>query len=157
MVVLAGCVFVLLGLSLLRMAESEMVMTHNAVKETQAFHLAEAGVAKFIANAYDGEVGNVESTSLGDGTYQVTAHCDGSPQYAISTGTVGNAQKRIKVEVSFLSPPYEHAIYGCNASGQEWTLELRGNSGSDSGPQDDWSWGDWMRWFLHGGGGDDED
>jgi len=127
-VVVAGCVFVLLGVSMLRLAESEMVLNHKAVKETKAFHLAEAGVARFIANAYDGQVGDIESTSLGDGSYQVEARCDESPTYAISTGTVDNVQKRIKVEVSFLSPPYEHAIYGCNTSGQAWTLELRGTN-----------------------------
>jgi hypothetical protein len=134
-VVVAGCVFVLLGVSLLRLAESEMVLTHKAVKETKAFHLAEAGVARFIANAYNGEVEDIENTFLGDGSYQVDAYCDESPTYAISTGTVGDVQKRIKVEVSFLSPPYEHAIYGSNSSGQEWTLELRGTSNryADSG------------------------
>ena len=50
-VVIACCIFILLGVSLLQLAGSEMVLTHQSVKETQAFHLAEAGVAEYIANA----------------------------------------------------------------------------------------------------------
>ena len=125
-VVIASCVFVLLGVSMLQMAESEMVLTHQTVKQTQAFHLAEAGVARFVANAYNGETADIDITSLGEGSYEVDTYFDELPAYAISTGTVGNYQKRVKVEVSFLSPPYEHAIYGCNSSGEEWTFDLRG-------------------------------
>ncbi|MFC1636401.1 hypothetical protein ACFL5Z_16350 [Planctomycetota bacterium] len=125
-VVIASCIFILLGVSLLQMAESEMVLTHKAVKETKAFHLAEAGVARFLAKAYNSELEDIDITTLGDGDYKVDTYFDESPAYAISTGTVGNFQKKIKVEVSFLSPPYEHAVYSCNFSGQEWTLDLRG-------------------------------
>lgn len=125
-VVIASCIFVLLGVSLLQMAGSEMVSTHRAVKQTQAFHLAEAGIAEYIANAYDGQTEDIDITSLGNGTYQVDTYFDESPTYVISTGTVGNFEKKIKVELSFLSSPYEHAIFGCNSSGGEWTLDLRG-------------------------------
>ena len=125
-VVIAGCVFILLGMSMLQLAESERVFTHKAVKQTQAFHLAEAGVARFVANAYIGDVEDIDNTSLGEGSYRVDTYFDESPAYVISTGTVGNVQKKVKVEVSFLSPPYEHAIYSCNTSGQTWTLDLRG-------------------------------
>jgi len=155
-VVIASCVFILLGVSMLKLAESEMVLTHKSIKDTQAFHLAEAGVAEYIANAYDGHTEDIDITSLGEGTYEVDTYFDASPTYVISTGVIGNVQKRIKVEVSFLSPPYEHAIYGCNASGQEWTLDLRGLGASDSGGSGGgrggwgagWGWG-WGR----GGGG----
>jgi hypothetical protein len=103
-----------------------MVLTHRTIKQTKAFHLAEAGVARFVANAYNGETEDIENTSLADGSYQVDTYFDESPTYVISTGTVGNFQKKIKVEVSFLSPPYEHAVFGCNSSGEEWTFDLRG-------------------------------
>ena len=132
-VVIASCIFILLGVSLLQLAGSEMVLTQKSVKETEAFHLAEAGVARFIANAYNNQVGDIENTTLGDGSYQVVSHCDETPTYAISTGTVGNFQKKIKVAVSFLSAPYEHAIYGCNSSGEEWTFDLRGTVASEDG------------------------
>jgi len=155
-VVIASCVFVLLGVSMLQMAESEMVLTHQTVKQTQAFHLAEAGVARFVANAYNGETADIDITSLGDGSYEVDTYFDELPAYAISTGTVGNYQKRIKVEVSFLSPPYEHAIYGCNTSGQQWTFDLRGTtasegSGGSRGGGHGWGWG-WGRGRGGGGG-----
>lgn len=140
-VVTASCIFVLLGVSLLQMAESEMVLTHKSIKETKAFHLAEAGVARFVANAYDGAVEDIDITSLGDGSYEVDAYLDASPAYAISTGTVGNFQKRIKVEVSYLSPPYEHAVYGCNSSGQQWTFDLRGTSDSQRSSRGRWGRG----------------
>ncbi|MBN2312667.1 MAG: hypothetical protein JXM79_01985, partial [Sedimentisphaerales bacterium] len=141
-VVAASCIVILLGVSLLKLAESERVLTHQSIKKTQAFHLAEAGVARFVANAYNGTVEEMDMTSLGDGSYQVDTYFDASPPYAISTGTVGNVQKRIKVEVSFLSAPYEHAIYSCNSSRQEWTLDLRGLGASDSGGSRD-TWGGW--------------
>ena len=133
-VVIASCIFVLLGVSLLEMAESEMVLAHKAIKETQAFHLAEAGAARFVAKAYNDEIEDINITTLGDGNYQVDTYFDESPSYAVITGTVGNFQKKIKVEISFLSPLYEHAVYSCNGSGQEWTLDLRGTGD----PQSDW-------------------
>jgi len=125
-VVIIGCIFTIIGFSVLGLAGSEKILTQKALKETRAFHLAEAGVARFVANGYGGSFLDIAETVLGDGSYRVDVYTDEYPGYAIATGTAGNEQKRIKVEISFLSPPYEHAIYSCNLSGLEWVLELRG-------------------------------
>ena len=125
-VVIIGCIFTIIGFSVLGLAGSEKVLTQKALKKTRAFHLAEAGVARFVANGYNNDFSDISETALGDGSYRVDVYTDVYPGYAIATGMAGNEQKRIKVERSFLSPPYEHAIYSCNLSGLEWVLELRG-------------------------------
>ena len=125
-VVIIGCIFTIIGLSVLGLAGSEKVFAQKTLKKTRAFHLAEAGVARFVANGYNGDFSDISETALGNGGYRVDVYTDVYPGYAIACGTAGNEQKRIKVERSFLSPPYEHAIYSCNLSGQNWVLELRG-------------------------------
>jgi len=125
-VVIIGCIFTIIGFSVLGLAGSEKILTQKTLKKTRAFHLAEAGVARFVANGYGGDFADISETALGNGSYQVDVYTDVYPGYAIACGRAGNEQKRIKVEMSFLSPPYEHAIYSCNLSEQEWVLELRG-------------------------------
>ena len=125
-VVIIGCILTIIGFSVLGLAGSEKILTQKTLKETRAFHLAEAGVTRFVANGYSGNFVDISETALGDGSYWVDVYTDVYPGYAIATGMAGNEQKRIKVEMSFLSPPYEHAIYSCNLSAQKWVLELRG-------------------------------
>lgn len=125
-VIIIGCIFTIIGFSVLGLAGSEKVLTQKTLKKTRAFHLAEAGIARFIANGYNGDFSDISETALGNGGYRVDVFTDVYPGYAIATGMAGNEQKRIKVEMSFLSPPYEHAIYSCNLSAQEWVLDLRG-------------------------------
>jgi len=132
-VVIIGCIFTIIGLSVLGLAGSEKILTQKTLKKTRAFHLAEAGVARFVANGYGGKFVDISETVLGDGSYWVDVNTDVYPGYAIACGIAGNEQKRIKVEMSFLSPPYEHAIYSCNLSGQEWVLELRGTGDPQDG------------------------
>src|SRR4030043_1295227 len=107
-VVIISCVFTIIGFSVLGLAGSEKILTQKALKETRAFHLAEAGVARFVANGYNENFEDISETALGDGSYRVDVYTDVYPGYAIATGIAGNEQKRIKVEMSFLSPPYEH-------------------------------------------------
>jgi hypothetical protein len=127
-VVIIGCIFAVLGFSLLKLAEFEMMLTHKAIRRMKAFYFAEAGVTRFITNAYERNFESIEETVFEEGTYQVEVILDNSeaPPCAISIGKVGNEQKRIRVELSFLSFPYEHAIFGGNAFDQDWTLDLRG-------------------------------
>lgn len=125
-VVIIGCVFAVLGFSLLKLAELEMISTHKAIRRMKAFYFAEAGIARFITNAYNGNFGDIGDTSLEEGSFIVDVYSNEYPAYAISTGKVGSEQKRIRVELSFLSFPYEHAVFGGNAFEQDWTLNLRG-------------------------------
>jgi hypothetical protein len=66
------------------------------------------------------------------------------PPYAVSTGTAGLEVKKIKAEISYLAPPYEHVIYAGNMTGDKWSFSLRGQgdpkvlgkSGKESGGKD---------------------
>lgn len=122
------CAFILsiMGFSLLSLAKTEIVLTKKDVNKTKAFYLAEAGLSLLSTRLLNKEFGNIEGTALGEGSYWVDVYCDENPPYAVSSGKVGNEQKSIKVQLSFLAPPYEEAIYAGNSSGEEFTFTLRG-------------------------------
>ena len=120
------CIFAILGFSLLKLAETEIVLARKDVNRTKAFYLAEAGVARVAARWSNKEYESIEDTALGEGSYRVDIYCTEKPHYAISTGTIGNEQKSIKVEFSYLAPPYEHGVYAANSDGQQWVFTLRG-------------------------------
>ncbi len=61
---------------------------------------------------------------------------DADPPYAVSTGTAGMEIKKIKAELSFLSPPYERAVYAGNVTGGTWEFSLRGEG--DPQPTGGW-------------------
>jgi len=128
-VVIFTVIFTILGFSGLYLAQAEVVLTHKEVSSTKAFYLAEAGLAKLTAKLYNEKeyynIDDIDETELGEGAYQVEIY-DDDPPYAISTGTVRGKQQKIRVELSFLARPYEDAIYAGNASGQDFTLALRG-------------------------------
>ncbi len=125
-VLAVGFIMVIIGMTLLKLAEAEYSLTHKDVRKMKAFYVAEAGIENFITNAYGRNFENVEETFLDEGSYRVDVYMDEFPPYAIATGRVGNEVKRIRVELSFLAFPYEHAIFGGNTFGQDWTLDLRG-------------------------------
>lgn len=120
------CIFIILGFSMLELTKTEIVLTQKEVDSNKAFYAAEAGLARLTARLYDKKFEDIEATALGDVSYRVDYYYDQDPPYAISTGKAGNAEKRIKVELSFLSPPYECSVYGGNYDGQKWTFTLRG-------------------------------
>ncbi len=119
-------IFTLLGFSLLNMVSNEIILVRNDVDKTRAFYLAEAGVEKFTTNLNKGKFVSIGETMLGKGGYHVDFYPDEDPPYAVATGTAGIQEKRIKVTVSFLAPPYECGIYAGGMGGTGWTLMLRG-------------------------------
>jgi hypothetical protein len=125
-VLAVGFIMVIIGMTLLKLAEAEYSLTHKDVRKMKAFYLAEAGIENFVTNAYGRDFENIEETFLDEGSYRVDVYMDEFPPYAIATGKVGDEVKRIRVELSFLSFPYEHAIFGGNTFEQDWTLDLRG-------------------------------
>jgi len=131
-------IFGLIGFAVLRLAETEMVLTRSAINETKAFYLAEAGLHLFTTRLYNKNFADISDTALAEGKYNVELHNDEDPPYIISTGTVANAVKRIKVEVSFLSTPYECGVYAGNSDGQQWMFSLRGQGD----PQPIWGGGE---------------
>jgi hypothetical protein len=125
-VVIFTVIITILGFSLLRMVNSEIVLAQNSVDKTRAFYLAEAGVELLIANFDNGVFESIGETALGEGSYRVDFHSTANPAYAIATGTVEGQVKRIKITPSFLAPPYECGIYAGGLDSNGWTLILRG-------------------------------
>ncbi|KPJ68273.1 MAG: hypothetical protein AMJ43_00625 [Coxiella sp. DG_40] len=120
------CIFTILGFSLLKLAETEIILTQKDVNKTKAFYLAEAGLGVLTARLYNEEFGSVDDTALGEGSYRIDVYSGAEPPYAISTGRVGEEEKRIRVELSFLARPYECGVYAGNSDGQQWVFSLRG-------------------------------
>ncbi|MDD5328028.1 MAG: hypothetical protein PHY02_09505 [Phycisphaerae bacterium] len=121
-----ACIITILGFSVLSVANSEVLLTQNTVKQTKAFYLAEAGMAIFSARLQAGQLEDIGETTLGEGTYRLDYYADADPPYAIATGTVAGQQKSVRVDVAFLAPPYECGIYAGGFGGDGWTFMLRG-------------------------------
>jgi len=143
-VVVFACIFTILGFSMLELAKTEILLTRNELDSTKAFYAAEAGLAELTTRLYNKQFESIVDTSLGQASYQVDLYYDEDPPYAISTGRAGNKEKRIKVELSFLIPPYERGVYAGNSDGEEYMFTLRGQgdpiaiggSGKESGGRD---------------------
>ena len=125
-VVVFTCIFVLLGFSMLTLSKTEIFMTQKELDSEKAFYAAEAGLAQLSTKLYNNEFTDIAQTTLGGANYNVDLNLDADPPYAVSTGTAGMETKKIKAELSFLSPPYERAVYAGNISGDEWRFTLRG-------------------------------
>lgn len=143
-VVVFTCIFVILGFSMLNMAKTEIVMTEKELDSARAFYAAEAGMAQLSTKLYNNKFEDIADTALGEANFKVDLDFDANPPFAISTGTAGLEVKKIKVELSFLAPPYEHAVYAGNVTGNKWDFSLRGqgvpkvlgSSGKESGGRD---------------------
>jgi len=133
-VVIFACIFLILGFSLLKLANTEIVMTRKELHSTQAFYAAEAGMAQLTTKLYNEEFEDIANTALGEANYQVDLNMDADPPYAISTGNMGIEYKLVKAELSFLSPSYEKALYGGNAAGEQWSFVLRGQGNPQPDP-----------------------
>jgi hypothetical protein len=125
-VVVFCLIFVILGFSMLDLAKTEIVMTKKELNAAEAFYAAEAGIAQLTTKLYNEEFEDIAETAMGQANYQVDLNFDADPPYAVSTGTSGLEVKRIKAELSFLSPPYERAVYAGNVTGGKWEFSLRG-------------------------------
>ncbi|MBA7692412.1 hypothetical protein ES703_100979 [subsurface metagenome] len=125
-VVIFACIFVILGFSMLNVAKTEIVLTQTEADSDKAFYAAEAGLAELTTRLYNEQFENIADTTLGDVSYHVDFYNDTDPPYAISTGRARNEEKRIKVELSFLAPPYECSVYAGNSAGETWAFVLRG-------------------------------
>jgi hypothetical protein len=125
-VVVFTCIFIILGFSILNLAKSEIIMAQKDLNAEKAFYAAEAGLAQMSTKLYNNEFVDIADTALGEANYQVDLNLDADPPYAVSTGTAGMEVKKIKAELSFLSPPFERAVYAGNVTGGTWEFSLRG-------------------------------
>jgi hypothetical protein len=120
-------IFTLVGFSMLSLAGTEIMLTQQELNATRAFYAAEAGLARMTAKLYNNEFEDIADTPLGDASYNVDLNMDVFTPYVITTGKAGLAVKTIKAELSFLIPPYEHAVYAGNITGGQWIFSLRGH------------------------------
>jgi hypothetical protein len=143
-VIIFTLIFTILGFSAMYLAGSEAILSQGDVKRTQAFYLAEAGIARLTTQLLNKESENIDETALENGSYTVTLFNEEDPPYAISTGKVGNAEKSIKIELAFLAPAFDDAVYGASSGGSagDWRFSLRGqgdpymSSGREIGGKD---------------------
>lgn len=128
-------IFCLLGFSVLFVAQQETVLGRIEADKVRAFYLAEAGLAKMqqllrqqdtIPDSNNGEPALCIGETFEIGGFTVSLITSEKPCYAIATGTSGNISKKIRLDVDFLAPPLEHAIYGMNQTGIDWDFQLRG-------------------------------
>jgi len=115
-----------IGVGLMELATRDAEEASRALLNARAFWDAEAGVQRVVKRLYDGIGGDVATTSLGTGYYEVTLDDPAYPTEAVSRGQAGGAERYIRVNLSHLSDPYEEAIFAANERGMEWVLDLGG-------------------------------
>ena len=97
------------------------------MNKLKAFYLAESGIAQLSIKFRNGDLTSIDSTILGPGTYRVEYVSDLNQPYAVATGQVGTMIERVRVEPTFLSTVYEHAMYAGNGNNSPFVLSLRGS------------------------------
>jgi hypothetical protein len=128
-VIIVILILIITGLALLTLAQQESILGGIDFNKNKAFYMAEAGLAKMaekLQKPITGNLSDVLTGSVEGGSYRVEIDTNYSPCYVISTGTSGNLQKRIRVQVKFLAPPFENAIFAMNRSGSPYKFQLRG-------------------------------
>ena len=131
-VIIFACFLTIIAFATLSLASGEIILAQQSIKKAQAFYAAEAALAKFSANTGLGKFVSIDKETLGNATYKLDYYPDESPPYAIATGISGGEQKRIKVRVRFLAPPYECSAYAGNRDGAKWNFILRGTGSPKS-------------------------
>jgi hypothetical protein len=129
-VIVVAIIFVIVGFAILTLGEHEAILGRVDTDKTRAFYLAEAGLAKLAETIQTpvvlDELDSALEGSTEQGSFSVVLDTSSSPCYAISTGTSGTVQKRIRVKATFLATPFENAVYAMNSSGTSWAFQLRG-------------------------------
>lgn len=120
------CVLSIIAFATLRIACGEITLTKQSISKAKAFYAAESALARFSTNTSLNVFASIDETALGDATYKIDYYPDVYPPYAIATGTSGGEQKRLKVRIRFLAPPYECGAYAGNADGTSYDFILLG-------------------------------
>jgi len=138
-VVVVAIIFAIVGFGVLGLAQHEITLTRIETDKAKALYIAESGLAKLSEMLQQPVVGDIddvigdalENETVEQGSFGVELDTSHTPCYAISTGTSGTVQRKIRVQVNFLAAPFEHAIFAMNASGGAWGLQLRGRGVPD--------------------------
>jgi hypothetical protein len=128
-VIAVAVIFAIVGFATLSIAEQEISLTRIETDRAKAFYYAEGGLAKLsetLQRPITGDLNEVLTESILQGGFSVTLDMSQNPCYAISTGTSGTVEKSIRVQVNFLAPPFENALFAMNGSGGSYAFKLRG-------------------------------
>jgi hypothetical protein len=128
-------IFIIVGLSILTLAEQESILGRIDADKNKAFYLAEAGLAKMAEQLQKPVVGDLNEALTGtlEGeSYRVEIDTNHSPCYVTATGIAGTIQKKVRVQAMFLAPPYENAIWSMNKSGMAYNFILAGTGNPKS-------------------------
>lgn len=117
LVVAVMTLFILLslGFSVLAMTDSEIKISNNHLKSTQALYLAEAGIAegidKIMQNPSIGS-GSIINKNLGEGSVEVSLSWSGIKATLTSVGKSGGTKRTLKQELDVIvtSSPFDQAI-----------------------------------------------
>ncbi len=129
-VVVVVVIFAITGMAVLTLAQQEVTLNRIDEDKTKAFYLAEAGLAKMqekLQKPYIDEINTTLEDSLETGSFKVDLDTSQKPCYVTATGTSGNINEKVRVQVTFLAPPFEHAVYAMNSDEDDWDFQLRGS------------------------------
>lgn len=129
MVLIVMMIFIIIGLAVLSLSDQESILGRIDNDKNKAFYLAEAGLAKMsekLQVPITGNLNTVLTGTLEGGSYSVSIDTNHSPCYVVATGTSGRIQKTVRVQATFLAPPYENAVWSLNKSGATNNFQLRG-------------------------------
>lgn len=124
-------IFLTLGFAVTAMISSEIKISTNNVRSTQAFYVAEAGIAEAINVLYSNPsvTGTIiDKMSIGNGLVTVTGSWLGNVITLESIGRVGGAKRTVKqnVKVEVGSSIFDNALTTFADSNGTW-LELKNN------------------------------
>jgi hypothetical protein len=123
-------ILLLTGFVILALSQQETILGRIDSDKTKAFYLAESGLAKMSEKLQKPVIGNLNEILTGTlegGSYRVEIDTNHSPCYVTSTGISGTIQKKVRVQATFLAPPFENAVCAMNESGGTWAFKLRGS------------------------------
>jgi type II secretory pathway pseudopilin PulG len=146
-VIVAVVIFAITAMAVLTLAQQEVTLSRVDEDKAAAFYLAEAGLAKMqekLQKPFKDDINSAIEESLETGYFKVELDTSKNPCYVTATGTSGNINEKVRVQVTFLAPPFEHAIYAMNSDESDWDFQLRGkgnpvssgHSGTESGGKD---------------------
>ncbi len=147
-VIVIVVIFAITGMAILTLAQHEVTLNRIDADKAKAFYLAEAGLAKMqerLQKPFKDDINAALEDSLETGSFKVELDTSKNPCYVTSKGTSGNIDEKVRVQVTFLAPPLEHAVYAMNSDESDWDFQLRGtgnpvshghSSGAESGGKD---------------------
>jgi type II secretory pathway pseudopilin PulG len=146
-VIVVVVIFAITAMAVLTLAQQEVTLSRVDEDKAAAFYLAEAGLAKMqekLQKPFKDDINSAIEESFETGSFKVELDTSKNPCYVTAVGTSGNVNEKVRVQVTFLAPPLEHAVYAMNKDESDWDFQLRGKgnpvssgfSGTEKGGKD---------------------